>query len=273
MSEYPSGTRPTVATYKRFINGHIAAFPDYPLVMLLATLDPNRLGHTQTPLEIVDFALKARNNWGLLGIRRDQWGATDGYVHDYLENNNGSFNGGPAFKNIIVERWKYAPWVGEPMGPGSNLSDLPRQVTFYHAASVGNGNYTADGTSQGYFRTAENNAGYKIAFTSGQAEVRTTGDFLITLNLENFGNTPCYENYDITYQLKNSSGTVVWTSSSSWHPILKLPGTHSFSDTFRPNVSGTYSLVMTVKNSYRSMPLFNNGQAADGSMVLGSIKF
>lgn len=273
VSSMPSGTRPTVATYKRFVDGHIAAFPDYPLVALLAAMDANWLDNTMTPPEVTAYVLTAKNNWGLIGLRRDQWGATDNYVHDYLENNNRSFGSIGAFKNIIMERWKYAPWVGEPMGPGSNLSDLQRQVQFYHAASVGNGNYTANSTSQDQFRQAENIAGYKIALTKGQAEVRTNGDFVVTMNLENFGNTPCYENYDVTYQLKNSSGATVWASTGSWHPLLKLPGTHSFSDTFRPNVSGTYSLNVVIKNSYRSMPLFNNGQVSDGSIKAADVKF
>lgn len=277
VSSMPAGTRPTVATYKRFIDAHIAAFPDYPLVMLLAAMDANWLDNTMTPPEVTDYILKAKNNWGLIGLRRDQWGATDGYVHDYLENNNRNWNGGPAFKTIIMERWKYAPIVGEPMGPGSNLSDLPRQVTFYHAASVGNGNYTADATSQGYFKTAENNAGYKLDFVSGQAEVVTNGDFKITLSVENFGNTPCYENFDVVYELKNSSGQVAWTGTSTWHPALKIPSVtpYTFTDTYHPTISaGTYILSAVIKNSYRVMPLFNNGQDSNGYIVLSSaVKF
>ena len=275
VSSMPAGTRPTVATYKRIVDGHIAAFPDYPLVALLAAMDANWLDNTMTPPEVTYYVLTAKNNWGLIGLRRDQWGATDGYVKDYLENNNRSFGNSGPFKDIIMQRWKVAPWVGEPMGPGSNLQDLPRQVRIYHAVRVGNVKYTgSDATSQGYFRTAENNAGYKIALTSGQAEVKTTGDFIITMNLENFGNTPCYENFEVVYELKNSSGAVVWTSTSSWHPSLKLPGTHSFSDTFRPSLSGTYTLTMAVKNGYRAMPLFNNGQDANGYMTLSNaVKF
>lgn len=275
MSEYPSGTRPTVATYKKFIDSHIAAFPDYPLVMLLAALDANWLNHTLTPPEVTAYILTAKNNWGLIGIRRDQWGATDNYVHDYLENNNRSFGNSGAFSNIIKERWKYAPWVGEPMGPGSNLADLPRQALFYHAASIGNGNYSNNTTSMNQFREAENNSGYKLAFQNGT--FKSTGFTIdITLNVENFGNATCYENFDLVYELKNSSGATTWTSTSSWHPLLKLPGTHPIADRFLiPGQSpGTYVLSASIKNSYRSMALFNNGQDANGYIVLSNqVKF
>lgn len=269
ITSMPSGTRPTVSTYKRFIDGHIAAFPNYPLVMLLAAMDAEWLGHTMTPKEVTDYILKAKNNWGLIGLRRDQWGATDNYVRDYLENNNRNYNGGPAFKTIIMERWKYAPWVGEPMGPGSNLQDLPRQVTFYHAASVGNGNYTANSTSQNQFKEAENNAGYKLSLLSGS--LKTGNGFDINLTVENWGNTPCYENFDLVYELKNASGQVTWTGTSTWKPLLKLPGTHNVNDhftgvPFNPNYQST--LTLTIKNNYRSMSLFNNGQASDGSINL-----
>lgn len=269
VSSMPAGTRPTVATYKRFIDGHIAAFPNYPLVMLMAALDAEWLDNTMTPKEVTDYILKARNNFGLIGIRRDQWGATDNYIKDYFENNNRNWNGGPAFKTIIMERWKYAPLVGEPMGPGSNLSDLPRQVTFYHAASVGNGNYTANTQSMDYFRQAENLAGYKLSLTSGQVKISSTS-ISMSISLENIGTTPCYEDYNLVYQLKNSGGAIVGTFTSNWKAALKLPGVHTIpEETWFVNLNpDTYTLTVTFKNTYRTMPLYNNSQATDGSIVL-----
>lgn len=269
VSSMPAGTRPTVATYKRFVDGHIAAFPNYPLVMLMAALDAEWLDNTMTPREVTDYILKARNNWGLIGIRRDQWGATDNYIRDYFENNTRSFGTSGPFNAIIMERWKYAPLVGEPMGPGSNLSDLPRQVTFYKAASIGNGNYTADATSQNYFRQAEDIAGYKLSLTSGQVKISSTS-ISMSLVLENIGTTPCYEDYNLVYQLKNSGGVVVGTFSSNWKPALKLKGIHTIpEETWFVNLNpDTYTLTATFKNSYRTMPLYNNGQATDGSIVL-----
>jgi hypothetical protein len=279
VSSMPAGTRPTVATYKRFIDAHIAAFPDYPLVMLLAALDANWLDNTMTPPEVTDYILKAKNNFGLIGIRRDQWGATDNYIHDYLENNNRSFGASGPFKNIIMERWKYAPIVGEPMGPGSNLSDLERQVKFYRATSVGNGNYTPSaGSSTAQFTAAEKAAGYYLSFISGKLVVSTSNDFDITLSIENWGNTVCIENYNLVYELRNSSGQITWTNTSSWKAALKQPGVYAVTDFFKisPQVTGTYTLLAVFKsdNDYRRMPLFNNNQQSDWYIVLSNaVKF
>jgi hypothetical protein len=277
VSSMPAGTRPTVATYKRFVDGHIAAFPNYPLVMLMAALDANWLDNTMTPPEVTDYILKAKNNWGLIGIRRDQWGATDQYIKDYFENNNRSWNGGPAFKTLIMERWKYAPLVGEPMGPGSNLSDLQRQVTFYHALSVGNGNYTgSDGASQMYFRNSENVAGYKLAIQSGNINTTSALDLQLSYSIENFGNTPCYENYDIVYELRSFEGATVWSGTSTFKPALKIPGVHPVLDNFKVtgvSLNTTYTLVTTIKNNYRTMPLFNNGQDTNGFITFTNVKF
>lgn len=279
VSSMPAGTRPTVATYKRFIDGHIAAFPDYPLVMLLAALDANWLDNTMTPPEVTDYILKAKNNWGLIGIRRDQWGATDGYVNDYLQNNNRSFGNSGAFKNIIMERWKFAPWVGEPMGPGSNLSDIARQATFYRAASIGNGNYTPSaGDSTNQFRAAEKAAGYYISLLSGKADVSVLNDFDITLSIENWGNACCYEKYTLVYELRNSSNQVTWTTNSAWSPLTKQPGIHAVNENYKVTgqAKGTYSLYAVLKseNDYRRMPLFNTEQQSDGYILLtNKVKF
>jgi hypothetical protein len=277
VSSMPAGTRPTVATYKRFVDGHIAAFPNYPLVMLMAALDANWLDNTMTPPEVTDYILKAKNNWGLIGIRRDQWGATDQYIKDYFENNNRTWNGGPAFKTLIMERWKYAPLVGEPMGPGSNLSDLQRQVTFYHAVSVGNGNYTgSDGASQTYFRNSENVAGYKLAVQSGNINTTSAFDLQLSYSIENFGNTPCYEDYSIVYELRSFEGATVWSGISTFKPALKIPGVHPVLDNFKVtgvSLNTTYTLVTTIKNNYRTMPLFNNGQDTNGYITFTNVKF
>lgn len=279
VSSMPAGVRPTIATYKRFIDAHIKAFPDYQLVMLLAALDANWLGNTMTPPEITAYFLSVKNNYGLLGIRRDQWGATDNYIKDYLENNNRSFGNSGPFKSIIMERWKYAPWVGEPMGPGSNLADLQRQVTFYRATSVGNGNYTPSaGDSTNQFKAAEKAAGYYLSFLSGKVDVSTASDFDITMSVENWGNSCCHEKYTLWYELRDSAGQVTWKMNSAFEARLKQPGTHPVTDHYKVTgqAKGTYSLYAVFKseNDYRRMPLFNNEQQSDGYILLSNkVKF
>lgn len=277
VSQFPAGTRPTVATYKKMIDLHCDAFPAYPLVILFAAYDANWLPHTMTPPEVTEYALTKRNGWGLIGWRRDQWGNDDNYVHDYLERNSRSFGGSGAFSQIIMERWKYAPIVGEPYGPGADLSKLRDQVIFYHATSVGNGNYPNNSTSQNLFKSAAEEAGAKLSLNKGQLKVSTEFDFDITLTAENFGNSPLYnDRLNIVYELRNISGGVAWTSTSLWKPALKIKGVYNISDHYKVTTvpAGTYSLVAVIKDNYRALPLFNDKQNTDGTIVLATgIKF
>lgn len=277
VSQFPAGTRPTVDSYKKIIDAHCDAFPNYPLVVLFAGYDANWLPHTMTPPEVTYYLLTKRNNWGLIGWRRDQWGQGDNYVHDYLERNTRSFGTSGPFNQIIMERWKYAPIVGEPYGPGANLSDLKNQVEFYHATSIGNGNYPNESTSQNLFKAAVESAGAKLSLTKGTLKVSTAFDFDITMTAENFGNGPVYnDRLNIVYELKDSVGKVVWSSTSSWKPVLKIPGIYAITDHYKVTTvgTGTYSLSVVIKDNYRALPLFNDKQNADGSIVLATgIKF
>lgn len=277
VSQFPSGTRPTVDTYKRIIDMHCDAFPNWPLVILFAAYDANWLPHTMTPPEVTHYALTKRNAWGLIGWRRDQWGQTDNYIHDYLERNTRSSGSSGPFNQIIMERWKEAPVVGEPYGPGADLSDLKNQVEFYHACSVGNGNYPNNSNSQNLFKEAAEAAGAKLSLTKGQLKVSTAFDFDITMTVENFGVSPVYnDRLNIVYELRNSSGQVVWSSNSLWKPLRKIKGLYNISDHYKVTTvgAGTYSLTGVIKDNYRALPLFNDKQNADGTIVLATgIKF
>lgn len=277
VSQLPAGTRPSVASYKRIIDMHCDAFPNYPLVIIFAAYDANWLPHTMTPPEVTLYALTKTNGWGLIGWRRDQWAngsvTGDNYVHDYLERNSRSFGSSGPFSQIIMERWKYAPVVGEPYGPGANLSDLKRQLQFYHATSVGNGNYPNTSSAQSLFKDAVEMAGAKLSLNKGQLKVSTEFDFDITMTAENFGNSCVYNNrLNLVYELKNSSGQVMWTSNSNWKPLLKVPGTYAISDHYKVTTvpAGTYSLTAVIKDNYRALPLFNNNQNGDGTIVLAT---
>lgn len=277
VSQFPAGTRPTVDSYKKIIDAHCNAFPNYPLTVLFAGFDANWLPHTMTPPEITSYLLTKTNAWGKIGWRRDQWGQTDNYIRDYLENNTRSFGDSGPFNQIIMERWKYAPVVGEPYGPGANLSDLRNQVIKYHATSIGNGNYPNNSGSQTQFKAAAEEAGAKISLTKGQLKVSTAFDFDITMTVENFGICPVYnDRLNIVYELRDSGGNVKWTSNSNWKPVLKIPGTYVISDHYKVTTvgAGTYSLTGVIKDNYRALPLFNDRQNADGTIVLATgIKF
>lgn len=269
VNQYPAGTFPTVATFKKIIDAHTQGFPDFPLVAMIAAFDAGWLNNTMIPAEVGYYILTTKNNWGPLGWRRDQWGATDQYLKDYLENNNRSFNG-VQLKTLIMERWKTSPITGEPMPSGNNMTDLVRQIKLYHATSFGEGNYgdVSGSTLVNNIKEAANAAGYRIQVKDGSITTGTNGSIKVTW--ENVGQGPTYENWNTVFELKSGS-TVVWTGNSSFKAKLFLPGSITVTDNF-PNIpSGNY--VLTVKlvdpAGYRApLPLANRGRNTDGSYTL-----
>jgi hypothetical protein len=276
--------KPTIATLKAIIDAHTQIFDKWPLGMMIAYYDGGASG---VPLfhpypEVAWYALTARNAWGETGARRDQVGAPDGYLKAMLENNNLSYNGSPLFKTLFLEKWKNAPITGEPnpgVAPITGMADLIGQVNLYHHTSFGNGNYP-DGSAlplatRNTIRAAFKRAGYRLILTGGKA-VTSTGSIAITLNWQNIGITPTYENWDVVYELVSSSGAVTTLGTSSVKPKLILPATTPtvVVDTFSENVTGTYTLRMVVKDpsGYRQpAPIAIQGRSASGYYNLGTV--
>lgn len=281
VSNYPAGMRPVVSTYKFIIDSHISAFPNNQLVMLLATLDAERLNNTMTPVEVTNYALNARNNYGPLGIRSDQrgslqWNDQGNYVRQYMENNFKNWQGGPMFNTLTMSRWQTAPLVGEPENNNDNpnLQTLVAQTTFYHQNSIGNGNYTRSSGADANMRNAAMIMGYKLAPTGGKIVWSPSG-VVVTLNWRNTGLTPNYENWNAVIDIVNSSGVVVRTVTSSFKARLFLPAQSSvpFTDTLTALPAGSYSAKLTVRDptGYREpLALQIKGRNADGSYTLGS---
>jgi hypothetical protein len=282
VSQYPSGTFPTVASFKRIVDAYTKGFPTFPLVAMIAAFDAGWLNNTKNPAEIAYYVLTQRNQWGPIGWRRDQWGATDQYLKDYLENNNRSFNG-VVFKNLIMERWKTAPITGEPpaWNPG-DYYDLERQVRLYHATSFGNGNYgvTPNTTIKDRVRASSKAAGYRIKIVSGEAPATITRNVAFTVNTlwQNVGLTPTYENWTVSFELQTSANAVKWIANSTKVLKLFLPSTAGVNTSDRFTVpstvpAGTYKLVVRVKDplAYRpNMKLANDRRNADGSYTVMS---
>ena len=280
-NEYPSGTFPTAASLKKIVDAHTQGFPDFPLVAMIAAFDANLLGIVNNPPEIAHYILTTKNNWGPIGWRRDQWGATDQYLKDYLENNNRSYNG-VVLKNLIMERWKTSPITGEPAPFSNDMADLERQIRLYHATSFGNGNYgaTPNSTVRERVRAASKASGYRYKITTGEAPmtIKRGTAFNIRANWQNVGLAPTYENWDVVYELQNSSNKAVWTGKST--KVLKrfLPAstaTQTIDKLIVPATvaAGTYKLVLRVKDptDYRpNMQLAITGKNADGSYTLVS---
>jgi hypothetical protein len=279
--EYPSGTFPTIATFKKIVDAHTKGFPNFPLVAMIAAFDANWLGIVNNPPEIAHYILTTRNSWGPIGWRRDQWGATDGYLKDYLENNNRSFNG-VVFRNLIMDRWKTAPITGEPAPFSNDMADLERQIRLYHATSFGNGNYgnTPNSTVRERVRAASKASGYRFKIASGEAPKTISRNTSFTINTvwQNVGLAPTYENWDVVFELQNAGNSVVWTGKSKKVLKLFLPATSGTKTTDNFTVPssvlpGTYKLVVRVKDpgNYRpNIQLAVNGKNSDGSYTIFS---
>jgi hypothetical protein len=273
--------RPTIATLKAIIDAHTQVFDAWPLGMMIAAYDGGASG---VPLfhpypEVAYYALTAKNNWGNTGARRDQVGAPDAYLKNMLEGNNLTYNGSPKFSTLFLEKWKTAPITGEP-NPGvaaiTGMADLMGQVTLYHHSGFGNGNYPLGSqlntATRNTIREAFKKSGYRLELKDGKV-VSGNNKVTVTLNWQNVGIAPTYENWDVVYELVASNGTVVTLGTSTFKPKLFLPSSQQtvVTDTFNESVSGTYTLRVKIidPSGYRQpLPLAIQGRQSNGSYNL-----
>jgi hypothetical protein len=274
MSEFPAGELPTSSSLKKIIDAHLLGFPNYKLVAMIAGFDAGSTGIPlfYSPADVAYYLLTAKNNAGEIGIRRDQWGATDAYIAGLMENNTASYNG-VALKTLIMNKWKVAPVVGEP--PSWNDGDfaaLPGQVKLYHACSFGNGNYGAaiNSTITANVKSASFYAGHRLTIRT--ASVTTGPTTTITLNWENKNNggidwTPSYENWDVIYSV---NGNVI--GKSVFNPRL-FTGAKSISDSFTGVPKGTLTVKVVDPAGYRKpVSLAIAGQNVDGSYSITTLQ-
>ena len=287
MSDYPSGTGATTASLIRIIDAHVKKFPSYPLVMMFNAFDGNRLNNTKTAPEVAYHALTVRNNWGLIGWRRDNWGALDDYIRQYTDRNRIEFNG-MRFDTAIMNRYKYAPVNGEPIPGGSfsdgcDYGDMEAQVKRYHASLIANGNFSdySKPCMQENIRKASKAAGYRLILEGGDVSpVISPGQpFFIMLQWKNIGLAPSYEDWTVFFELKDASNNTVWAGTSQFTPKLFTPQPDftAITDQFvSPGklAAGNYNLNLIIRdpNGYRQpLPLAIKGRNDDGSYTLKTI--
>lgn len=191
-----------------------------------------------------------------------------------------------------MNKWKKAPIIGEQNGSATTAAsggdrafyDLEREVRTYHASGFGNGNWGGGESipcAQTYIRAASKVSGYRLQINSGNytSTVGSNKNLSAQLAWRNVGIAPVYETWNVIYQLKNLSGLVVWTGSSSMILKLFLPETsyRIVNDSFTlPSTlaSGYYSLSVIIKDpaNYRKpLPLAILGRGTDGSYTLGDV--
>jgi hypothetical protein len=274
----------TVATGDSIISYVIHSFDKFQCVYMMAACDGGQLtSNTNVPPGVGYYALTASNSAGKLGWRRDSWGQTDGYLSQWSDANPTTFNG-LSFKTEIMNRYQFAPIVGEPQDGGSagNFTSLAAQMTKYGVTSFGNGNFNngVNATIQNSFRAASKAAGYRIVLTSGSMTTTLTGgsSFNLSLNWQNIGAAPDYKNWNVTFELRNSNNAVVWTGTSSFNPKLFLPSGSptAISDNFTlPSTvpQGTYGMYLIIRDPVgfrKPLPLGITGVNSDGSYLLRS---
>jgi ribosomal protein L14 len=282
----PAGRTATSATLKSLIDMNLAAFPNYPNVILAGAYDGGDA--SLTPADVTYYALTKTNAWGQIGWRRDNWG--DPGTKVMLDQNGGSYNpgsGSVAFAPLIMSKYMYAPVVGEPdldqtaiTGTcGSMQCDLANEIKLYHATSFGDGNFpnTFDVPTQNNVIAASKASGYRLVLTGGTmtTTLSSGGPFNISLNWQNIGIAPVYENWNTTYELRKSDGTVVWTGTSLFKPkfFLPQPASNQTSDnlTLSTVAAGTYSMYLIIRDPLgfkKPLPLGITGVNADGSYLL-----
>lgn len=280
---FPAGTFPTIPSFKAIIDAHTQPLSDYRLVVMIAGFDGQWLQNTWIPPEVGVYLISRSTSKGLVGWRRDQWGANDSYLDRYLKNNPNSF-GGYRMDTAIMNRWKYAPITGEPPGGpdfynGNNMGSMAMQVRTYRPAWIGNGNYgggySSGGAWQDTMRLAFQLCGFHLRLTGGSAVI--SSNFTLNLKWRNYGLAPTYNNWTVQYSLRSGSSTV-WTGNSSFDPYLFLDsyGEQTKSDVFSmPAIpAGNYALHVTVKdpNNYlQPLPLQIAGRQSDGSYFLSNV--
>lgn len=283
---FPGNTQPTAASLIEIINTHTEVFQNWPLGMMVAGYNGTG-GASYIPIfhtynSVGYYALTATNSWGQVGNRRDQFGATDNYLNDLLQNNNTVVNG-QRFGTLYLNLYKTSPGTGEAM-PGvaasNQMVQLEQQVINLGATSFGNGNWGSfpNAVTQDRIRAAWKRSGYRIKITNGEAPtIITRGvQFQIKINWQNIGVTPAYNDWQVVYELQTGGGTVVWTGVSS--KVLKLfrpdQGVVETTDNFIVTLStsaGAYKLVVRVKDPLEFRPdmkLAINGVNGDGSYTI-----
>lgn len=282
---FPAGFFPDVATWQAIIDSHVDHFTDWPLCIIFNIFDHELFDNTEVPDEIGEYALTVQNNWGPLGYRNDHFGDWDPDDVDNYDNRIQQDH--PSHSAEIMSRYLTSPIIFEPPGYssggtaicGHHMCIADEQVAFYHYAYGGNGNYGGSpaGDTITTMQSAFKAAGHIIRPTDGYVNLTPT-ELIISMDIENFGSAPPYDNsFQCEFELR-SAGVPVWDNNGSFNPF-RFWGSDTFVDTFdRPLLAdGVYQLHIILEDgrgNYRApFPFGIEGRQADGSYLLADVEF
>ena len=218
----------------RFARAYLEHFPQIRLlvptngmVYLPATYDPIKDYHF--------FLLSARNDAGLCGIFRDNWGWDErsSYYQKLYYAANQYEKDGVKLYELLRDRWKSAPVVGEPgrTGPKGDFrpySCLLDQVKYLHPTVIRNCNVSMgasifnptgysilqDPEALAQFHGAYALMGFRYLFT-GARVTRPPGRLEVAIDWLNIGLTPTYDRWKIRYILVDAAGKESWSGFST----------------------------------------------------------
>lgn len=216
----------------RIADAYVRHFPD---IRLVVPTNGMRYSTAYDPLKDYHFhLLTLRNRAGLAGTFRDNWGDNENrYQSIYYEGNRYEKGGAKMFE-LLRDRWKVAPLVGEPgrWGPTADgfrpYWNLCAQAAYLHPAVVRNCNVSTG-------RSTTNPTDYSIlddpkaldafhrfyaliGFRYLVADVRVTrqrGRLEIQTNWKNSGLTPTYDAWKIRYFIEDGAGEEIWDGTSA----------------------------------------------------------
>ncbi len=242
---YPKQLIPSSSAHLiRIADAYVRHFPDIRLVI---PTNGMRFSPTYDPLKDYHFHLLTLcNRAGLAGTFRDNWGDDEKrYQSIYYAANRYEKDGIKMFE-LLRDRWKSAPLVGEPgrWGPTKDgfhpYWGLLEQVSYLHPAVIRNCNvsvgrastnptaYTIfeDPKALSAFHRMYALIGFRYLFTEARVS-RSTENMNIEIDWLNVGLTPTYDAWKIRYFIEDDSGTEIWSGYSALDLRTVFPDGHA----------------------------------------------
>lgn len=181
------------------------------------------------------YLLSAKSNAGPLGLFRDNWGWDErsSYYQKLYYSSNLYEKDGVRLYELLRDRWKAAPVVGEPgrTGPKEGFrpySCLLDQATYLHPAVIRNCNVSVgasvfnptgysifnDPESLDKFHRMYAMIGFRYLFTSARV-ARQSGNLEISVDWLNIGLTPTYDQWRIRFLVEDGAGKEIWSGFST----------------------------------------------------------
>lgn len=228
----------------RFADAFLSHFPDIRIIV--PTNGMVYLPNVYDSLREYHFhLLTAKNHAGLCGIFRDNWGWDErsSYFQKIYYSANHYERNGLKMYELIRDRWKHAPVVGEPgqTYPRPDFqpySGLVEQVKYLHPVVIrncnvsdGRGRSPTNPTDYSIFRDPQALdqfhkmyaiLGFRYLYASSRIE-RTGQELTVRLNWLNIGLTPTYDQWNIRFYVLDGTGKEIWTGRSALDLRTLLP--------------------------------------------------